>query len=192
MLLEFACQLCMSDPTDQSLADFSVELFRRDWRYFILLPGICNTPEEFKLPQHGPHPESQLIAALFDLIRNGQHISISRYVFDLMGGDFGFALTGAQYGFPLRATFANGRPSDHLEASRCQNSDIRMIIRTGVLFLDLRDSTRGARLGSRGFSFSYLSRPRPPRSRRPRSSPQKTYYSFTAAELWQCLQTQGR
>jgi hypothetical protein len=149
MLLEFACRLCMSDATDQSLADFSVELFRRDWRYFIRLPGICPTPGDFKLPQHGPYPESQFIAALFDLIRNGQAHQYQQIRARLAGGDFGFALTGAVYGLPLRQTFANGRPSDHFEASRCPNGDIRMIIRTDALFLDLRDSARGARLGSR-------------------------------------------
>jgi hypothetical protein len=178
MLLEFACRLCKSDATGQSLADFSVELFRRDWRYFFCLPGICPTPKEFKLPQHGPHPESQLIVALFDLIRNGQAHQYQQIRARLDGGDFIFALTGAVYGSPLRLTFVTGRPSDHFEATRYENGDIRMIIRTDVLFLDIRDSVRGARLGSRGLSFSYLSRPR------------KTDYSFTADDLWQNLRAQ--
>jgi hypothetical protein len=182
MLLEFACRLCKADKTGQALADFSNMLACHEPRYFTRLPGICVDSKrmDFALPRHGPDADAQLIAALFDLIRHGQAHQYQQARAHLDGGDFRFALTGAQYGLPLRVTFANGRPSDHLEACRDQNGDIRVTVRTDVLFLDLRDSVRGVPLFSRDLPFGYQWR---------RSSLKG--YGFTAAELWQCLQTQG-
>lgn len=185
-LLEVACRLCHSDATGQALKDVSTELARRDTRYFTQLPGSCWTPgntPEFYLPSQGLNPQSELIAALFDLVRNGQAHQYQQIRVRLTDAkDFQFSLTGAEFGLSLSQTFAKGRPSDHLKAWKDTNGDLWMTVRTDVLFLDIRDALRCARLLNRGLTLHYLSRPRATTS---------PHYQFSAADLESQLQSGG-
>lgn len=185
-LLEVACRLCYSDDNGEALKDLSRELAQRDRRYFTQLPGSCWTPggpPEFYLPSQSSNQQSELIAALFDLIRNGQahqYLQIRARLTD--SKDFQFALTGAEYGFPLSQTLSHGRPSDHLKAWKDTNSDLWIKVRTDVLFLDIRDAVHGARILNRGLTLHYLSRPRGS------GSPD---YKFSSVDLEAQLQNGG-
>ncbi len=185
ILLEVACRLCFSDKTGQALKDLSQQLEQRDSRYFTELPGTCwsaGSQPEFFLPSMGPNPATELIAALFDLIRNGQAHQYQQIRAQLSDGkDFEFGLTGAEYGLLLSRTFAAGRPSEHLKAQKEPNGDLWMKIRTDVLFLDIRDAVHAAGLLNGALTFDYLSRPRA-------KSP---HYQFSATDLETLFQSGG-
>jgi len=183
-LLEVACRLCHSDVKGEALQEFSRELAQRDKRYFTPLPGPCGTyGPEFYLPSQSSGPPSELIFALFDLIRNGQAHQYQQIRARLADGkDFQFSLTGADYGFPLSQTFAQGRPSSHLSAWRDGEGDLWMKVRTDVLFLDICEAFYGAGLLDRGLTFKHLSRP---------SDGKRKHYQFSSADLESHLQNGG-
>jgi hypothetical protein len=166
-LLEVACRLCKADPSGGSLVAFSTELEKRDRRYFTRLPGESWVPsprtrQAFDLPSRGPDPDNQVIAAPFNLIRNGQ-----AHQYQQMGAvcsdglQFRVSLTGAQRGALLRTTFHSGRPVQHLKVSRDAGGNLWMVVRPDVLFLDLRDSIREANLLGRGLVFPFMTEDRP-------------------------------
>jgi hypothetical protein len=184
-LLEVACRLCKSDSSGQASTDFSARLEARDTRYFTSLPGACWSPAArtrlaFELPSRGSDPDNQIIAALFNLIRNGQ-----AHQYQQMGAvladslQFRISLTGAQYGAFLRTTFSNGRPSQHLGVTSDSAGNLWMTVRPDVLFLDVRDSIRDADLLNRGLAFHFMAEDR-----------QQTF-NFTAAAAEAVLRTQG-
>jgi hypothetical protein len=185
-LLELVCRLCESDNTGQALRDLSAELAGRDSRYFSLLPGSCWTPTnqpEFHLPSQGPNPEAQLIAALFDLIRNGQAHQYQQIKARLTDGrDFLFSLTGAEYGLSLGQSLARARPPEHLRAREDASGDLYVKVCTDVLFIDIREAINAAGLLGRGLTFTYLLRPRTP------GSPN---YQFSSVALEASLRTGG-
>lgn len=184
-LLEVACRLCNSDTSGHALDDLSAEIERRDRRYFTVLPGPCWTPNQrtraaFKLPSRGPNPDNQLIAAIFNLVRNGQahqYQQMRAVVAD--GKQFRFSLTGAEYGLSLANVFAAGRPAQHLSASSDINGDIWMTLRTDVLFLDLRDAVNDAKLLCRGLNLNFLAEDR------------IQTFNFNATDLESQLRTAG-
>ena len=161
-LLEVVCRLCKSDQTGSALKAFSSELESRDSRYFTRLPGPCWTPSPrtrsaFELPSRGPDPDNQMIAAIFNLIRNGQAHQYQQTRAVLSDGkNFRFALTGADYGLSLSHSLTSGRPSQHLQASIAANGDLQVAIRTDILFLDLRDATMAANIKGRGLQMNYI------------------------------------
>jgi hypothetical protein len=178
-LLEVACRLCHSDTSGQALRDFSDELARRDSKYFTELPGSCWSPgnsPEFHLPSRGSNKGAELIAALFDLIRNGQAHQYQQILVGLSDGrSFEFGVTGAAPPSPpLDQTFANGRPPDHLVAFQLPNGDLRVKIRTDVLFIDFCEAIKAANLLGRGLMLTYLSRPR---------SAGSLHYQFSGQDL---------
>jgi hypothetical protein len=165
-LLEAACRLCKADSSGDALAAFAIALEKRDRRYFTRLPGACWAPNQrtrqaFDLPSRGLDPDNQAIAALFNLIRNGQS-----HQYQQMGAvcsdshQFRISLTGAQHGALLRTTFEHGRPTQHLSVSRDAAGNVWMVVRPDVLFLDLRDSIREANLLGRGLVFPFMSEDR--------------------------------
>ena len=166
-LLEAACRLCKSDASGDAIAAFATTLEKRDRRYFTRLPGPCWVPNQrtrqaFDLPSRGPDPDNQVIAALFNLIRNGQSHQYQQMGAVLSDGrPFRISLTGAEHGALLRTTLANGRPPQHLKVSRDADGNIWMLVRPDVLFLDLRDSIREANLLGRGLAFQFMSEDRP-------------------------------
>jgi len=185
-LLEVACRLCYSDGTGQTLKRFAAELARRDKRYFTILPSSCWTPSsppEFWLPSQSSNPESELIAALFDLIRNGQAHQYQQIRVRLADGkDFQFALTGAEHGLFLAQTLAAGRPTDHLRAHKMTNGDLWVTVLTDVLFLDIREAVRSANLLNGSLTLSFLSRPR---------SSGSPHYQFSTTNLEASLRSGG-
>ena len=180
VLVEVASRLCASDPTGAALRDLSAELEARDPRYFTALPGACTggSSSEFALPSSGANPSAQLLAALFDLVRNGQAHQYQQIRVRLSDGiDFQVALTGAEHGLFLDKTQAR---TGHLVKSRDQNKDLWLKVRTDILFVDVRDSIRAANLLGRGLSIANLVRPRG-----------NGTYQFSSAQLEQALVTGG-
>ncbi len=186
-LLEVACRLCNADQSNQALRDFSDELAIRDQRYFTLLPGACWTPKatvkkpaEFSLPSRSTTSECELLAALFDLVRNGQAHQYQQIRVELTDKkSFQFALTGAEHQLYLDRSLAGGRPIKHLAAHADGHGDIWITIRTDVLFLDIRDSIRAAMLLERNLSMRYLRRAG------------GNFYKFDSAALEHCLKSGG-
>jgi hypothetical protein len=172
MLLEVACRF--SDKA--ALIALSAALNARDKRYFTVLPGPCGKPRDFNLPTYSHHPERELLAALFDLIRNGQAHQYQPIIANLTDSPrcFCCSLTGVRFQHPLNKTLAHGRPKDHLQAMRYKG-DVWIKVRTDVLFLDIRHAVRKAQLFSRGLSFSHL--------KRGAGSTAPGYYSFSSADL---------
>ncbi len=186
-LLEVACRLCKPDTSGKALQDFSNELAKRDARYFTPLPGACwnprgtpKKPAEFTLPSQSATPAYELIAALFDLIRNGQAHQYQQIRVELTDGrDFQFSLTGAEHQLYLHRSFAGGRPVEHLAAQVDEHGDIWVTVRTDILFLDIRDSLRAAKLLDRKLSLEYLGRAG------------GHFYKFDAGALERCLKNGG-
>jgi hypothetical protein len=187
ILLEVACRLCNQDKSGQALRALSEELAKRDRRYFTLLPGACWTPQstakkpaEFTLPSQSTTPACELLAALFDLIRNGQAHQYQQIRVELTDKkNFQFSLTGAEHQLYLHRSLAGGRPRQHLAAHADGHGDIWVTLCTDVLFLDIRDSIRAAQLLNRNLSMQYLQRPR------------GNFYKFDAAALAQSLRSGG-
>ncbi len=159
VLLELACRLCKSDGTGAALDDFSRELKKRDPRYFWPLPGFVwapRTPVPFLLPCDSNGHYGHLLAAIFNLVRNGQAHQYQQMRAVLASGEsFLIILTGAKRGRFLRTVLANGRPSDHLLHTD-DGVDLWLKVRSDVLFLDIRDAVRSAGLDQRGLSLEYL------------------------------------
>lgn len=186
-LLEVACRLCKPDTSGKAIQDFSNELAKRDSRYFTPLPGACwnprstpKKPAEFTLPSQSTTPACELIAALFDLIRNGQAHQYQQIRVELTDKkNFQFSLTGAEHQLYLHRSFAGGRPVQHLVAQVDEDGDIWVTVRTDILFLDIRDSIRAAKLLDRKLSLEYLGRAG------------RNLYKFDAGALEQCLKKGG-
>lgn len=161
-LLEVVCRLCKGDQTGSALRDFSSALESQDSRYFTRLPGPCWAPSRrtrkaFDLPRRGSDPDNQLIAAIFNLVRNGQAHQYQQTRAVLSDGKhFRFALTGAEYGLSLSHSLANGRPSQHLQASIDAAGDLWITIRTDILFLDIRNAATVANIMGRGLQMDFL------------------------------------
>lgn len=179
VLLEVVSRLCASDSSGQAIGDMSAELHSREPRYFTPLPGVCITDSpEFKLPFFGPNPSRQVLAVLFDLIRNGQSHQYQQIRVRLSdGADFQVSLTGAEAGSVLGVATDRGR---HLALSKEANGDLWLEVRTDILFTDIRDSIRAANLLGRGLSITHLARPRG-----------KAAYAFTAFDLERALVAGG-
>lgn len=164
ILLEIACRLCASDSTGKALQEFSEQLETCDRRYFTALPGSCWTPKlnsEFRLPCRPHNENNQLIAALFDLIRNGQAHQYQQTRVRLSDGvDFIIQLTGPVPGLFLGRVFESGRPADHLRRYKIGTGDIQLRVRPEVLFLELRDSILAAHLFGRCHTIVYQQRPK--------------------------------
>jgi hypothetical protein len=161
ILLEVICRLCYSDTTEKAIQDFSAELRRLDSRYFIKFPGLCLRPSkhhgkiEFLLPGQGSNSRCELIAVLFDLIRNGQAHQYQQTQAKLSDGKYLLlSLTGAD--LTLDQTFACGRPIDHLQIQRIGDGDIVIKIRTDVFFHDICEAMCKSNLLSQNLTLKYL------------------------------------
>ena len=183
VLLEVVARICTTDSSGAALRDVSAAIASRDARYFSPLPGVCFTgnSSEFILPCVGPNPGSQLLAAVFDLVRNGQLHHYQQLRAELVDGkDFVVELSGADT--LLAETFASGRPKGHLHVRRDPSlGDIWVGVRPDVLFHDIADSVRDANLLGRGLTL--------PRFRRP-GAKGKTY-QFSSAQLESALKSAG-
>lgn len=178
ILLEVACRLCVSDSTGAALEELSKQLELRDRKYFTALPGSCWIPKnnaDFMLPSRSHNKDDQLLAALFDLIRNGQAHQYQQTRVQLKDGvDFVIQLTGPASGLFLGRIFESGRPTDHLKRFKLASGDIQLRVRPEVLFLDIRESIVAARLFDRCHGLVYQKRPK---------SCNSPNYQFTGRDL---------
>jgi len=161
-LLELACRICKGDPSGAALADFGKELYARDPRYFWKLPGpvwapAARTRADLTLPKFGGvDPHSHLLAAIFNLIRNGQAHQYQQMRAVLSdGSNFWITLTGAVRGLFLRDIPERGRPSGHLSHFD-DGTDLWVTVRPEILFMDVRDAVKSARLDQRVLTLRYL------------------------------------
>jgi hypothetical protein len=162
---------------DRGLETMADAIRARDGRYFTKLPGDAPAPRDVKLPGTGTTPERQLLHALFDLVRNGQAHQYQPTVATLSDGQhLHFALTGAEHGYELaRVSQPNGREG-HLRAEIDPSRDVWLRVRTDVLFSDIRDAVRSARLPGR--PFRHLEAP---------TADAKKAYKYTSDHLVQAL-----
>ena len=104
-LLEAAALLCSADPGSRTvpctgaLKGFSDALHEIDPLYFTELPGPCSDPRDFRLPFRGSSPRSEMIWAMYDLIRNGLAHQYQQTIVELKDNvtpklHFGIELTG--------------------------------------------------------------------------------------------------
>ncbi|HSB79738.1 MAG TPA: hypothetical protein VLM91_13230 [Candidatus Methylomirabilis sp.] len=162
ILLELACRICKGDTSGAALDDFATKLQIREPRYFWQLPAPVWAPAQrtqkaLDLPSiGGGDPYSHLLAAIFNLIRNGQAHQYQQMRAVLSDRrNFWISLTGAKQGLFLRDVLAKGRPPDHL-CHQDDGTDLWLKVRPEILFLDIRDAVLAARLDQRGLSLKYL------------------------------------
>lgn len=176
-LLEWACRLSAKDPKGQSQKKLTNALHAREVRYFAQLPGRVPLPQEFALPAASPKPDYELLATIWDLVRNGQAHQYCQIVADLTDGwRFGVSLTGADHGRYLNSALAAGRPTDHLKASVDFASRTYWLkVRTDVLFLDIEHACREAGIHQATWDPAFLTRE----------------YPFSSSQLLAALQADG-
>jgi hypothetical protein len=150
LLLEL-CSRVASDNGGPGLAlrQFSDQLRREERRYFRELPCDVRVPRDFSLPGDPARPpERQLLALIYDLVRNGQAHYYQQIPATLADGSFfGISLTGAD---PGRPTFDECR---HDRAYRARHLTLNerdgspwLVVRPEALFIDVMLSARRASL----------------------------------------------
>ena len=159
-LLELTCRVARQGG---GLGGFSSRLHKIDRRYFTPLPaGRPQSEKEFELPRiasQGPS-HKQLIAVLFDLIRNGQAHQAQQIFATLSDGrTLGISLCGAEGGRTLAVLNSEqGRPATHLSFGiKPKTGNVWLNICPGTLFLDLHHAAR-ASIFSGGIDPEYLDR----------------------------------
>ncbi|MFQ5695962.1 MAG: hypothetical protein ACE5HB_08230, partial [Terriglobia bacterium] len=160
VLLEWAARLAATDTTGGALSAFSTELHRIEPRYFTTLPCDAPSPNEFRLPSvTTANQERQLIWTLFDLVRHGQAHQYQQIPVELLDGNvFWIALSGAASGFQLAT--AQSRRKEHLGYKHDPSGNVWLLVRTDLIFLDLKNAVEQSNLLGRRLSFRYLERPR--------------------------------
>ena len=166
-LIELASRLCVIDSTRTALTDLGNELHSIEPRYFAAMPGPCARPGhrgkaiEWALPSYGAYgaaPESQLLWALFDLVRNGQAHQYQQIMVELSDGKvFGVTLTGAEYGRTL-GLVQQSRPRDHLKPEDDGDGSLWLRVYPDVLFLDFDAAIARARIFDRGLQLTHIAR----------------------------------
>jgi hypothetical protein len=157
ILLEFACRVCEKDNTKKKLADLTQALTAIDRRYFTPLPGRCAQTSEFTLP--GAYPDSNLLAMIFDLVRNGKAHQYQSAVLALSDGEVDLDLTGATMGRALTKP-GRRRPTKHLRFKVSASGDLSLYIRTDQLFLDVKQAIENSGIISPSDVVSDIIRPR--------------------------------
>ncbi len=146
------------------------ELAQLDRRYFTELPAAFpkrTSEREFTLPSVGQDPDRELLLLLFDLIRNGQGHQYQQINVDLSDGtELQIALTGVSPGLALSTITM--RPKDHLAFGTFGAGNVALIVRTDVLYLDIKTAIARAGLPRSGLQPEYLERDQ---------------YPFSAADL---------
>ncbi len=155
VLLEWACQLCKSDPTKQALEDFGKALQKLNPRYFTRLPAACEGSKNFTLPSIDSDPKRTLLAGIWDMIRNGQAHQYQDISVTLEGGgQWILMIRGVQHGVSLSELAATRFSVHHLEYCIDSDDDVLLYIHPGVFFLDIRDAIMEARLLDRGLKLT--------------------------------------
>jgi hypothetical protein len=161
-VLELASRLCRADASGVKQREFAEELNARDARYFVQLPGVVWAPSKktrkaLAFPSTipvGANGQITVLAAIFNLVRNGQAHQYQQIPAQLSDGTiFGISLTGPGPGQFL-ANAAAGR-LDHLSFEENTHA-IWLKVRTDVLFVDLRDAVRAVGLDREGLILRHL------------------------------------
>jgi hypothetical protein len=162
VLLEWAARLAASDKSGKAISAFSTALHKIEPRYFTILPFDAPSPwsREFELPSvTTSNPARQLIWTLFDVVRHGQAHQYQQIPVELLDGKaFWIALSGAALGFQLAR--AQSRRKEHLGYKNDPSGNVVLLVRTDLMFLDLKNAVEQSSLLGRGLSFGYLYRPR--------------------------------
>jgi hypothetical protein len=159
VLLEWLSRLCASDS--RALSDFALELQKLEPKYFTELHAPCLSRRDcgFAFPGVRPDPLKSLLAAVWDLIRNGQAHHYHDIIVKLADGkQWALGIEGVTYGWPL-SKVAGDRPSlQHLSYRIDSDEDLVLLIHPGALFLDIRDAARNSRLLNRGLTIQPFGR----------------------------------
>jgi hypothetical protein len=202
-LLEAASRLCSTDsgtmnlPCTGALKDLSEALYIIDKRYFTELPGPCADSGEFRLPYRASKPGSELLWAMFDLIRHGLGHQYQQTIVELTDPGpkrvhFGIELTGVAPNLTLDRA-ANRRPRKHL-GYKWENGDLWLHVRTDRLFLDLERAIRESGICLRPhLTYPYMTRGQTTQktSRFRFKIGLSNYYNFTSQDLQATLANGG-
>ena len=198
-LLEAASRLCSTDsgsidiPCKGALKHFSDALHAIDKKYFTELPGPCADLRDFRLPFRASKPGSELLWAMFDLIRHGLAHQYQQTIVELTDPGppkvhFGIELTGVAPNLTLDRA-AKRRPRKHL-GYRWQNGDLWLHVRTDRLFVDLERAIKVSGICSDvNLFYPYITRGQTTQvARRSRFKiGLKGFYQFNSTDLQSCL-----
>jgi len=158
VFLEWCSRLCAADPSGEALTQLSDALVALEPRYFARLPSECQVPKSFQLPTQG-EPSRELIALIFDLIRNGQAHQYQQQTLVLPSGEFfGISLSGAAPGNSLKKLRDGYRPPHHLGLLR-EGRDGELgwlVVDPGMIYFDIRTSAEQANLIGRSLEYPFL------------------------------------
>src|SRR5271157_898100 len=200
-LLEAAALLCSTDPASTAIPctgamkDFSDALYAIDSLYFTRLPGPVAEFKEFRLPFQGTAPGSELLWALYDLIRNGLAHQYQQAIVELNDPGptkvhFGIELTGAMPKLTLEKAAAR-RPRKHL-GYKWEAGDLWLHVRTDRLFVDIEKAVNESGILSKSaLTFPYMTRPRQHGSTANFKTGLKNFYAFDSKTLEGALATAG-
>jgi hypothetical protein len=202
-LLEAAGLLCSSDagsktvPCTGALKDFSDALNAIDPLYLTELPGPCADPRDFCLPFQGTNPRTELIWALYDLIRNGLAHQYQQTILELKDVatpklHFGIELTGAMPKLTLDKA-EEKRPPKH-PGFKMEGRDLWLHVRTDRLFVDIEKAVADSGiLRNTALSFPHMLRPKAPKGHdfRTDKSGSTKFYHFDLNSLRTRLHSAG-
>jgi len=161
LLVELASTVAHQDPA--TFQRFSNELQKREALLFKRIPYQPGPGTRQCVPRVAPDgdPTSELIAVLFDLVRNGHaHFGHQLYARLKDGNALGVALLGVEKGRTIDTVRPEGgRTMHHLSCT--WQSDGNLVIRlcVGTLYLDVRDASEAAGVWQLDADASRYTRP---------------------------------
>ena len=146
LLVELASTVARQDSA--AFRRFSLELRKREPLLFKAVPYTPGPGTLARVPRIAPEndPTSELIALLFDLVRNGHaHFGHQLYAPLKDGRAFGLLLLGVWKGRTIDIVRpSGGRILEHLSCTKQANGDLAMRLCPGTLYLDVRDASESA------------------------------------------------
>jgi len=147
LLVELASAVARRDPP--TFRRFSEELRDREGLLFKRIPYRPGRGTTDAIPRIAPRgdPTSELIALLFDLVRNGHaHLGHQLYAPLKDGRAFGVVLVaGAVNGRTIdKIRPSGGRTLEHLACYKQPDGNIAIRLCPGTLYLDVRDASESA------------------------------------------------
>lgn len=146
LLVELASTIARQEPA--TFRRFSEELQKREGLLFKRIPYRPGSATRRCVPRIAPEgdPTSELIALLFDLVRNGHaHFGHQLYAPLKDGGGLGVVLLGVEKGRTIeRIRPGGGRTFEHLCCHKQSNGQLAIRLCPGTLYLDVRDASDSA------------------------------------------------
>ena len=146
LLVELASTVAHQDPA--TFQRFSNELQKREALLFKRIPYQPGPGTRQCVPRVAPDgdPTSELIAVLFDLVRNGHaHFGHQLYARLKDGNALGVALLGVEKGRTIDTVRPEGgRTMHHLSCTWQSDGNLVMRLCVGTLYLDVRDASEAA------------------------------------------------